>query len=219
MRIWSGLGASALLLLLVVGTTLPIAAGRYVAEPLTDATRTDATRARSTSAEATEQASADRPAEDHPRIAASRPKGVFAVVDTYNNRFRLYGSSGVLRDTACSSGSGAVLTDPRTGKEWVFDSPLGERRVERKRRNPVWMKPDWAFVEDGFEPPEDVGARADADSLGDYGLYLGDGYLIHGTLFQTLLGRNITHGCIRLGDEDLEYVYRRLPVGARVFFY
>ena len=52
-----------------------------------------------------------------------------------------------------------------------------------------------------------------------FGLYLGDGYIIHGTIFQTLLGRPVTHGCVRLGDEDLKYVYGAIPVGARVYIF
>jgi len=56
-------------------------------------------------------------------------------------------------------------------------------------------------------------------SLGDYGLYMGDGYIIHGTLFKSLLGRRVTHGCVRLGDEDLEFVYKNAPLGTRVYLY
>jgi L,D-transpeptidase YbiS len=56
-------------------------------------------------------------------------------------------------------------------------------------------------------------------SLGEFALSLGDGYLIHGTLFQSLLGQPVTHGCIRLADEDLEYVWRTVAVGDRVYLY
>jgi L,D-transpeptidase YbiS len=48
---------------------------------------------------------------------------------------------------------------------------------------------------------------------------LGDGYLIHGTLYQRQLGMPVTHGCIRLGDEDLEAVFQSLSVGSRVYIY
>jgi len=87
-------------------------------------------------------------------------------------------------------------------------------------KNPIWAKPDWAFIEEGYEPPP-PGARDRFDdfSLGDYGLYMGDGYIIHGTIFQTLLGQRVTHGCIRLGDKDLEFAYREVPLGARVYLY
>jgi L,D-transpeptidase YbiS len=147
------------------------------------------------------------------------PTGYYAVVDSYRNRLRVYRGSELVRDAICSTGSGLVLKDTQGSREWVFDTPRGERQVIRKTRDPVWIKPDWAFVEEGYLPPENAADRRDDVSLGDYGLYLGQGYLIHGTLFKSLLGRRVTHGCIRLGDEDLEFAYRKLPVGARVFLY
>ncbi|HEX9731088.1 MAG TPA: L,D-transpeptidase [Thermoanaerobaculia bacterium] len=153
------------------------------------------------------------------RLAALGPRGAYVVADTHRNRLRVYRDGELLRDAVCSTGSGALLRDPETGRQWIFDTPLGEHRVRRKARDPVWFKPDWAFIEEGFQPPASFRDRVDDVSLGDYGLYLGDGYIIHGTLFQTLLGQPITHGCIRLGDDDLEYVYKNVPLGARVYLY
>jgi L,D-transpeptidase ErfK/SrfK len=147
------------------------------------------------------------------------PKGVYIIVDSYRNRLRLVENGRVIRSAVCSTGTGMVLRDPRTGKTWVFDTPVGERVVERKVRHPVWAKPDWAFIEDGFLPPKDPNERFDDASLGDYALYIGDGFIIHGTLFKSLLGRRVTHGCIRLGDEDLEFVYHHAPIGTRVYLY
>jgi hypothetical protein len=153
------------------------------------------------------------------RLAALSPRGVFMVVDTAGNRLRVYSRGELVREATCSTGTGIVLRDPRNSRSWVFDTPLGERRVIGKRRDPVWTKPDWAFIEEGFLPSSDPRHRFDDVSLGDYALDLGDGYLIHGTLFPSLLGRPVTHGCIRLGDEDLEYVYRTVPIGAPVYLY
>jgi L,D-transpeptidase YbiS len=156
----------------------------------------------------------------HQRLRSLLPRGTDIVVDSYRNHLRVYRNGELLRDALCSTGSGVVLRDPRDGRQWVFDTPTGERRVQRKVKNPIWAKPDWAFIEEGYEPPP-PGSRERFDdfSLGDYGLYMGDGYIIHGTIFQTLLGQRVTHGCIRLGDEDLEYVYRQVPLGARVYLY
>jgi L,D-transpeptidase YbiS len=152
-------------------------------------------------------------------IARQRPRGLYVVVDIHRNQLRLMRDDEVLREAVVSTGSGAVLRDPRDGREWVFDTPLGERIVQKKVRNPIWYKPDWAFVEEGRVPPKDLAERTDDVSLGDYALYLGDGYLIHGTLFQSLLGTSVTHGCVRVGDADLEYLYRHVPVGTKVFLY
>jgi len=153
------------------------------------------------------------------RLAALRPRGRYIVIDTHRNRLLVFDGDALLREAVCSTGSGTVLLHPSGKKVWTFDTPLGERRVVSKVRDPIWTKPDWAFVEEGFEPPRDPSLRVDRVSLGDYALYLGDGYIIHGTLFQTLLGQGVTHGCVRLGDEDLEYVYQTIPVGARVYLY
>jgi lipoprotein-anchoring transpeptidase ErfK/SrfK len=152
-------------------------------------------------------------------IQQVEPKGTYIVVDTYRNRLRLIDNGTVIRNAVCSSGTGTVLKDPRTGKEWVFDTPMGERVIQRKVRHPVWAKPDWAFIEDGYLPPKDSSERFDNETLGDYAMYIGDGYIIHGTLFQSLLGRSITHGCVRLGDADLEFVYHHAPLGTRVYLY
>lgn len=154
------------------------------------------------------------------RIAELAPRGTYVFIDTYANRVRVLKNGELLREAVCSTGSGTILKDPEKGREWVFDTPRGERKVQRKVRNPVWVKPDWAFIEEGYQPPaRDSPDRYDDFSLGDYGLYLGDGYIIHGTIFQSLLGQRVTHGCIRLGDKDLEFVYKSVPLGAKVYLY
>ncbi len=154
------------------------------------------------------------------KLASYLPRGVFIVVDTVDNRLRLQKGDNVLREAKCSAGTGSVLEDPKTGKRWIFDSPRGVRRVKEKKKDPVWTKPEWALVEEGLDPAKTSWSdRIDKDTLGDYALYLGDGYMIHGTLYQRYLGFNVTHGCIRLGDADLEYVYQTTPVGSSVYMY
>ncbi len=125
----------------------------------------------------------------------------------------------ILLEAICSTGSGTLLKDPDTQREWLFETPRGRFRVIRKAEDPVWTKPDWAFVEEGKPVPGKWSERRDPNTLGDYALYLGDGYMIHGTLYQRYLGRSVTHGCVRLGDDDLERVYRMTPVGAPVFIF
>jgi lipoprotein-anchoring transpeptidase ErfK/SrfK len=89
-----------------------------------------------------------------------------------------------------------------------------------KLTNPVWRKPDWAFVEEGLPiPPADHPSRYEKGVLGDYALAIGNGYMIHGTLYQRFLGLPVTHGCIRMSDSDLKVVYDNMQVGAKVFIY
>ena len=55
--------------------------------------------------------------------------------------------------------------------------------------------------------------------MGDYALDLVDGYMIHGTIYKRLMGMPVTHGCVRLGDEDLEIVFNTLNIGSKVYIF
>jgi lipoprotein-anchoring transpeptidase ErfK/SrfK len=55
--------------------------------------------------------------------------------------------------------------------------------------------------------------------LGTYRLVLGDGYGIHGTDTPSSIGRSASHGCVRLRNEDIETLYRMVPVGTPVYIY
>ena len=93
-------------------------------------------------------------------------------------------------------------------------------RLEAFEKWKALKEPDWAFIEEGLEPPpHDHFSRYESGVLGDYALDLGNGYLIHGTLYQRFLGQSVTHGCVRLNDEDLANVYNSLEPGSRVYIY
>jgi lipoprotein-anchoring transpeptidase ErfK/SrfK len=70
-----------------------------------------------------------------------------------------------------------------------------------------------------FIPPVGTKHRTIAGELGHYRLKLGDGYQIHGTPFQKSIGTSATHGCVRMTDEDIEWMYHNVPVGAKVYLY
>jgi len=153
------------------------------------------------------------------KIEKNRPKGQFLVVDTGKNRLTVRDGDRVVREVVVSCGSGGILEDPKGGRTWVFDTPRGERQLRSKAKNPTWIKPDWAFIEEGEAIPKKYGDRIEEGVLGDYALGIGDGYFLHGTLYTRLLGRNVTHGCVRIGDADLEYLYKNVPLGTRVYLF
>lgn len=153
------------------------------------------------------------------KISALTPKGVHIVVDTASNVLLLKNGSQVLRRAVVSSGSGNVLEDPSGKKTWVFDTPRGVYSVKSKAVDPKWIKPDWAFIEEGEEIPSKFKDRVEEGVLGDYALGFGNGYFIHGTLYTRLLGRNVTHGCIRVGDEDLKAVFQSAPPGTKIIIF
>jgi L,D-transpeptidase YbiS len=153
------------------------------------------------------------------RKLAPRLKGaVHVVVDAKANKLYLKKGFKLLWQADCSVGRGGTLLDKKTGRRWQFVTPRGEFRVVSKAENPLWRKPDWAYAETGSPmPPPDSPERLVAGELGAYLLNLGDGYLIHGTKDEASLGRPASHGCVRLGADDLKKLYELAPVGTKVY--
>lgn len=145
-------------------------------------------------------------------------QGPYLIVNTTENKFYLYADNQLIRQGICSTGKNEVLIDGK--KKTYFKSPRGVHKVQSKQKNPVWAKPDWAFIEEGEPvPPPGDPSRFDATALGPYKLVLGDGYMVHGTIWKRFMGQNVTHGCIRMLDEDITAVYNTLPVGSKVIIY
>lgn len=206
------------------------------------------------------------------RDAAHRAPGRRLVVSVRERRLWWMDGTDTLYTAPVAVGKGTRLAYGSV--EWDFSTPRGVRRVLRKETDPVWVPPDWHYVElardsawtlvrlrrgvetplaeggrlvvrgerivrvrsDGreeelppgeevifgdtlFVPPYGTANRRVAGELGGYKLDVGDGYMLHGTPYRDSIGRAATHGCIRLADSDLEYLYERVPVGTPVHVY
>jgi L,D-transpeptidase YbiS len=153
------------------------------------------------------------------RLKGLIPNEIYIVVDTGRNMLYLKRGDRTIREAVISSGSGSILKDPSGKRQWIFDTPRGEYHVKTKYIAPAWTRPDWAFIEEGEAIPKDPRKRVEEGVLGDYALGFGNGYFIHGTLYTRLLGRNVTHGCIRVGDRDLKTVYAAAGIGTRIYIF
>ncbi len=148
------------------------------------------------------------------------PTQPYILVDTARNHLYVKRQDQVMLDALASTGSGTILDKPGESKgQWIFDTPRGEFTVQSRLTNPVWVKPDWAFIEEGLAVPKSQADRLEPGVLGEYALGFGKGYFIHGTLYTRLLGKNVTHGCIRLNDDDLKSVYRLAKIGTPIMIF
>jgi L,D-transpeptidase catalytic domain len=68
-------------------------------------------------------------------------------------------------------------------------------------------------------PPFGTNQRKYKGVLGTHRLNLGDGYALHGTDKPESIGRSVSHGCVRLRNEDIETLYQMVSVGTPVFIY
>jgi hypothetical protein len=68
-------------------------------------------------------------------------------------------------------------------------------------------------------PPFGTSQRRYKGVLGTHRLNLGDGYALHGTDKPETIGRAVSHGCVRLRNEDIARLYELVSVGTPVYIY
>jgi lipoprotein-anchoring transpeptidase ErfK/SrfK len=202
--------------------------------------------------------------------SADSASGLTVHISVAKRRLWVVDSAGdTLLAARVAVGSGKTLKgETRT---WTFRTPLGQTRVSSKDSNPLWVPPDWYYVElarerrlrlerlepgrpftlrDGrslvvrngsvgilgtdsafsalpagrdvivqgtlFIPPFGTAQRQLPEVLGSYRLRLANGIALHGTPYTESIGRAVTHGCIRLGDDDIAWLYDNVVVGSTV---
>ena len=68
-------------------------------------------------------------------------------------------------------------------------------------------------------PPLGTNQRRYKGVLGTHRLNLGNGYALHGTNQPDSIGRSVSHGCIRLRNEDIEKLYDMVAIGTPIYIY
>ena len=92
----------------------------------------------------------------------------------------------------------------------------GVERVSRKAVNPGWT-PTASMRRENPKLPSHVRGGDPRNPLGVRALYLGSTlYRIHGTDAPWTVGQNVTHGCIRLYNNDIIDLYNRTRIGTKV---
>lgn len=148
------------------------------------------------------------------------PKVPYIVINTHASKIYYRTRDSIIIKAECSTGNGGELIDSVTHRKWVFDTPLGVFKVTNKIKQPWWRKPDWAFIEEGEKIPKSEKDRLDPSMMGDYAIGFGtEGYFIHGTIYERLLGVNVTHGCVRVEAKALEQIFNKVQMGAMVYIF
>jgi hypothetical protein len=200
----------------------------------------------------------------------------YIVVSIEDHRLWVRDGDSVLFSAAVATGSGRTLERSGTDSHWRFETPRGRLTVVSKELDPVWVAPDWHYVEEaqrrglgvvrlnrdervptgdsswisvagsdvvrnmpdgtrvvatageGSElvaggniivPPFGTNQRKYRGVLGTHRLSMGDGYALHGTNRPETIGRSVSHGCVRLKNEDIATLYDMIPVGTPVYIY
>jgi hypothetical protein len=114
-------------------------------------------------------------------------------------------------------GTGTGLRMEKGDQSWDFSTPNGIFHVQFKEENPVWIAPDWFFLENGLPvPPPNDRKRYFPGGLGSAAVYIDHDLAIHGTDKPELLGQRVSHGCIRLSNKDALRLFHNVQVGTEV---
>lgn len=103
-----------------------------------------------------------------------------------------------------------VITFPVSVGRSDWQTPIARTRLTGKTRHPAWYPPKSIreeYAADGRFLPAVIPSGPE-NPLGEYALNLGlSGYLIHGTNRPYGIGMPVTHGCVRLHPQDIEYLF------------
>jgi len=113
-----------------------------------------------------------------------------------------------------------VLTYPVGIGRLDWKTPLGETFIRYKVKNPDWYPPKSIIKEhedDGEILPRVVKSGPN-NPLGAYALKLNvdGGYLLHGTNKKYGIGMKVSHGCIRLRNDDIKTIFHNVSIGTKV---
>lgn len=123
------------------------------------------------------------------------------LIRTGENTLHLYEHGAIVRTYRVASGKPGYRT------------PTGRFEIIRKRKNPTWINPggDWAA-----RMPARIGPGPD-NPLGSRALDLNVGAIrIHGTPDSASIGRDASHGCVRMHMSQAEELFGRVDVGTPV---
>lgn len=147
-------------------------------------------------------------------------------------------------------GSGETLVVG--GETKRFQTPRGQMKITHKELDPIWVPPNWHYIEiarnqglevvdmssaspdalagfppgdepiaDGkiYIPPWGSPQRRYKGVLGAAKLEMYDGYYFHGTQNEASVGSAASHGCIRMLEDDVLWMYENVPEGTEVYIY
>jgi lipoprotein-anchoring transpeptidase ErfK/SrfK len=184
------------------------------------------------------------------------------TVSTQENKVYARRNGQLVFEAVCSTGKNETLY--ADGRTTVFRTPIGRFKILSKEEAPMWVPPDWHYIEQARKeglavvrlqrgqtlgdlsvsgnevlsngspvepgqvivrggavviPPVGTRARQFPDVLGTHRLNLGDGYALHGTQNVQQLGQSVSHGCVRLHNEDIARLFEMANVGDEVVIY
>jgi L,D-transpeptidase ErfK/SrfK len=142
------------------------------------------------------------------------------ILNIASKRLFYYPADGIERDPETGAVTRqVVLTFPVGIGRVGWETPLGPTKVVSKARDPTWWVPASVRKEHAEmgDPLPSVVPPGPDNPLGTRVLKLDKpGYLIHGTNQPYGVGMRVSHGCVRLYPDNIEFLYELVEIGEPV---
>lgn len=125
------------------------------------------------------------------RCTSGYATNTLIIVDKNSRRVNFYRNCRLVRSMPCAIGKASTQT------------PSGKYRILEKIQNRPYYKDHIA----GGDPK---------NPLGKYWLGIGNGYALHGTNNEGSIGGAVSHGCMRMYNSDIKWLYSQAKVGTMV---
>jgi lipoprotein-anchoring transpeptidase ErfK/SrfK len=107
-------------------------------------------------------------------------------------------------------GNQAMTSYPVAVGQPGWETPVGTFKVQKKLRNPVWQQPiTGELIKTGPENP--LGNRW-IGFWSDERHHIG----FHGTNNEQLVGQQVSHGCLRMRNTDIQALYEQVVIGTPI---
>jgi len=125
----------------------------------------------------------------------------------------------VLLTAVVGTGSRQFIEE-ETGRNWFFRESNGvPLPCSGRNGNPVWIRPDWSYVEENMPVPAEERSGAHCrEVLGKYALILGKDTRSTAPSIPISWGRILPMAAVSVGDKDLEVLYRTVKMERRSIF-
>ena len=149
-------------------------------------------------------------------MAGLKSEDFYLAVDTTDRKFRFYYGDTILREGDVALGESKTV---KSGdKSWTFVPVKGAFPVEGKVVGYDWPVPEWVFAMNGQPVPDN--RPVIPNGLGQYVIFLPNGYVIHTPPSAESPLRGAKPGSYMVSESDLAAIWSRIHKGkTHVYIY
>jgi len=142
-------------------------------------------------------------------VGSLKSENFYLSVDTRTNKLRFYYGDTVLREADITTGAAKTVTTG--GKTWTFVPVKGAFTVEAKIVGYDWPVPDWAYAMNDQPVPEQ--RTVVKSGLGNYVVFLGNGYAIHTPPAEGSPLKGAKPGSYMVSEDVMKAIWPRIYAG------